>query len=97
MENFKLNDGLILPLIGFGTYKLNGAEGINSIVAAINNGYRLLDTAFNYENEGAVGQAIKRSSINRSELVVASKLPGRHHHYKEAIQTIQESLSRWTK
>lgn len=87
-------DGLILPQIGFGTYKLNGTTGVNAITSALNAGYRLLDTAFNYENEGAVGQAIKRSSLQRSQIIVSSKLPGRHHRYQEALQTIQESLYR---
>ncbi|GMA99464.1 aldo/keto reductase [Pelosinus sp. IPA-1] len=89
-----LNDGLEVPAIGFGTYKLNGADGVNAIKNAIDIGYRLLDTAFNYENEGAVGEAVRRSSIPREELLICSKLPGRHHAYQEAIQTIQESLYR---
>ncbi|BDR58779.1 aldo/keto reductase [Xylocopilactobacillus apicola] len=94
MENFQLNDGLVLPAIGFGTYKLNGSLGVNAITSALYNGYRYLDCAFNYENEGAVGQAIKNSGISRGKIIVASKLPGRHHRYQEAIQTIQESLFR---
>ncbi|TGB00370.1 aldo/keto reductase [Sporolactobacillus shoreae] len=89
-----LNDGLTLPAIGFGTYKLNGAAGVNSIVSAIDTGYRLLDSAFNYENEGALGEAIRRSSVPREQLRITSKLPGRHHSYDEALTTIQESLYR---
>ncbi|SFG11410.1 aldo/keto reductase [Sporolactobacillus nakayamae] len=89
-----LNDGLLLPAVGFGTYKLNGASGINTILSAIDTGYRLLDSAFNYENEGALGEAVRRSSVPREELIITSKLPGRHHNYKEAITTIQESLFR---
>lgn len=94
METYTLRDGLTLPKVGFGTYKLNGAHGVNVIDSAIDRGYRLLDTAFNYENEGAVGEAVRRSSVPRSELLISSKLPGRHHHYDEAIATIQESLYR---
>ncbi|MCQ2008400.1 MAG: aldo/keto reductase [Sporolactobacillus sp.] len=89
-----LNDGLVLPAVGFGTYQLNGASGINSILSAIDTGYRLLDSAFNYENEGALGEAVRRSSVSREELIITSKLPGRHHKYDEAITTIQESLFR---
>ncbi|MFD2616060.1 aldo/keto reductase [Terrilactibacillus laevilacticus] len=89
-----LNDGLTLPAIGFGTYKLNGAAGVNTIVSAIDVGYRLLDSAFNYENEGALGEAVRRSSVPREQLRITSKLPGRHHAYDEAITTIQESLLR---
>jgi diketogulonate reductase-like aldo/keto reductase len=89
-----LNDGLTLPAIGLGTYKLNGASGVQAIVSALDVGYRLLDSAFNYENEGAVGEAIRRSSVPREQIRVTSKLPGRHHAYKQALQTIQESLYR---
>lgn len=94
METYTLADGLQLPKVGFGTYKLNGASGVNAMVSALNVGYRLLDTAYNYENEGAVGEAIRRSGIPRADILVSSKLPGRHQHYQEALQTIQESLYR---
>lgn len=89
-----LNDGNQIPVLGFGTYKLNGAQGVNAIDSALNNGYLLLDSAFNYENEGAVGEAIRRSSIKREDIFVTSKLPGRHQTYDQAIPTIQESLYR---
>ena len=94
LETYTLRDGLTVPKIGFGTYKLNGAHGVQVIGSAIDRGYRLLDTAFNYENEGAVGEAVRRSSVPRSELLISSKLPGRHHTYTQAINTIQESLYR---
>ena len=67
MEYFNLNDGNRIPKIGFGTYKLNGSRGVFAIQAALKNGYRLLDSAVNYENEGAVGRAIKNSSVNCSD------------------------------
>lgn len=60
-----LNDGVKVPAIGFGTYALNGTEGAQNITKAIDVGYRLIDTAFNYENEGAVGQAVRQSSVPR--------------------------------
>lgn len=94
METYQLRDGLIIPKVGFGTYKLNGLSGVNTMVQALSNGYRLLDSAFNYENEGAVGEAIRRSEVPRSEIIVTSKLPGRHQTHDAAIQTIQESLLR---
>ena len=90
----RLNDNTSLPTIGFGTYKLNGSFGVAAIVDAITNGYRLLDTAFNYENEGAVGEAILKAGVARADLRVSSKLPGRHHRYAEAIATVEESLYR---
>lgn len=93
-ETVQLNDGLIIPRIGFGTYLLNGVTGAESIKNAIELGYRLIDSAFNYENEGAVGEAIKRTSISREDLFITSKLPGRRHKYNQALYTIEESLFR---
>lgn len=52
--------GLALPVLGFGTYRLNGSEGVAAIARAIDKGYTLLDSAFNYENEGAVGHGRAR-------------------------------------
>lgn len=93
-ENYVLADGFEIPKIGFGTYKLNGSHGTRIIEQALSTGYRLIDSAFNYENEGAVGQAIRNSSVPRDQITVTSKLPGRHHNYKEAILTIEESVLR---
>ncbi len=86
--------GFALPAIGLGTYSLDGNAGADAIVEAIGLGYRLLDSAFNYENEGAVGAAARRSSVARDELLVTSKLPGRHHRYDDAITTVEESVLR---
>lgn len=94
VETYTLADGLVVPKIGFGTYKLVGAAGVNAVTSALDVGYRLLDTAVNYENEGVIGAAIKRSSVPREQILVSSKLPGRHQHYDEAIATIEESLFR---
>ncbi|MDN3438419.1 aldo/keto reductase [Planococcus sp. APC 3900] len=89
-----LNDGTTLPVTGLGTYGLWGNAGANAVSSGINAGYRLIDTAYNYENEGAVGEGIKRSGISREELWVTSKLPGRYHTYDKAMVAIQESLYR---
>jgi len=89
-----LNDGVKVPNIGFGTGGLKGAAGATIIKNAIDAGYRLIDSAFNYENEGAVGEAVRQTPVPRDQLVIASKLPGRHHAYDQAVTTIQESLYR---
>ena len=86
--------GLSLPAIGLGTYSLDGDDGTESVTAAIRIGYRLLDSAVNYENEGAVGAAVRRSEVPRHELIVTSKLPGRHHRFDEALTTVEESVMR---
>ena len=89
-----LNDGVTLPVIGLGTYTLKGNEGANAIQSAIDLGYRLIDSAYNYENEGTVGEAVRRSSVSREQLRITSKLPGRYQEYDKAVYTIQESLYR---
>ncbi len=89
-----LADGLIIPQIGFGTVYFKGAEGVKIINNALNNGYRLIDSAYNYENEATVGRSIAQSSVPREDIIVTSKLPGRYHDYDKAIYTIQESLYR---
>jgi len=87
-----LNDGHLLPALGTGTYGMNGSEGAGQIATAIESGYRLIDTALNYGNEGAVGEAIRRVDVPRDELVVTTKLPGRHHGYDETLASFRESL-----
>lgn len=86
--------GFTLPTIGLGTYKLNGRPGAQSVAEAIRLGYRLIDSAFNYENEGAVGAGLRESGVPREELIVTSKLPGRHHGFSEAITAVEESVFR---
>ncbi|WP_251150421.1 aldo/keto reductase [Cellulosimicrobium sp. Marseille-Q4280] len=87
-------DGTTLPAIGFGTYSLRGSGGAETVVRAIEAGYRLIDSAFSYENEGAVGAAVRQSSVPRDEVLVTSKLPGRYHAYDDAVRTVEESLFR---
>ncbi|MBY0117820.1 aldo/keto reductase [Paenibacillus sp. FSL L8-0435] len=94
IPEYTLNDGLKVPAIGFGTYSLKGEEGVKSIASAMDAGYRLIDTAYNYENEATVGRAIKQSSIAREDLLISSKLPGRYHAHDKALVAIQESLYR---
>lgn len=85
---------ITLPAIGFGTGGLSGAAGVDAVSRALDVGYRLLDSAVNYENEGAVGRAVRQSSVPREEIIVTSKLPGRRHAYDAAIATVEESLYR---
>jgi diketogulonate reductase-like aldo/keto reductase len=94
IPSYTLNDGHQLPAIGFGTYPLGGESGVAALVSALHQGYRLIDSAVNYENEGAVGEALRRSGTPRDEIVVTSKLPGRHHAYAEAVTCVHESLYR---
>lgn len=83
-----------VPAVGSGTWSLKGDAGIAAIKQALTNGYTYLDGAFNYDNEVTVGEAIRQSGKARDELIIASKLPGRYHHFQVALDTIQESLFR---
>ena len=88
---YALRDGNVIPAIGLGTYGLDDQAGIDAITTAIADGYRLIDTAYNYGNEEAVGEAIRRTDVDRSDLVIATKLPGRHHGFDETIASFEQS------
>ncbi len=94
LSTYVLNDGTTIPAVGFGTYPLRGEDGTAAMVSALEAGYRMLDTAVNYENEAEVGEALRRSGLPRDEVVVASKIPGRHHAYDDAIASVRGSLER---
>jgi diketogulonate reductase-like aldo/keto reductase len=85
---------LTLPDVGFGTGGLRGAAGARTVAAALETGYRLLDSAFRYENEGAVGAAVRAAGVPREEVIVTSKLPGRHHAHDAALAAVEESVYR---
>lgn len=91
---YRLNDGTTLPAIGFGTYPLRGDEGVAAMVSALDAGYRLLDSAVNYENESEVGEAVRRSGLPREEVHVATKIPGRFHARALALQCLADSAGR---
>lgn len=93
IPNVTLNDGSWFPELGLGTYNLRGDEGVDAMIAAVGLGYRLLDTAVNYENEREVGEAVRRSGRDRDDLLVTSKIPGRDHGFDEAIASIERSLA----
>jgi 2,5-diketo-D-gluconate reductase A len=94
VSTYTLNDGSTLPAVGFGTYPLKGEDGVAAIVGALEVGYRLIDTAVNYENETEVGEALRRSGLPRDQVQVTSKLPGRHHAYDDAVASVHGSLER---
>lgn len=85
-----LNDGTALPAIGFGTYPLRGPSGVAAMVSAIETGYRLIDSAVNYENEAEVGQAVRACGVPREDLIITTKVPGRFHD--QAVACIEDSL-----
>lgn len=94
VPTFIAHNGFALPAIGLGTYGLNGDDGAAAVAGALDAGYRLVDSAFNYENEGSVGLGVAASDAPREEIIVTTKLPGRHHPSAKARTSIEESRSR---
>ena len=90
----KLNNGIAMPRIGFGTNSLTGEVGERSVFDAISVGYRLIDTAHVYTNEEVVGQGIKRSGITREELFVTSKLWVDFSGYEGTKKAFQTSIDK---
>lgn len=91
MEYFTLNNGLQMPLLGFGTFLLNGETCVNSVVSAIQTGYRMIDTAEAYGNEKEVGIGIRQSGIPREELFLVTKV--NFKSYEQTEETVQQSLA----
>ncbi|USQ85085.1 aldo/keto reductase [Streptomyces phaeoluteigriseus] len=89
-----LNDGTTLPAIGLGTWPMDDAQAEQAVAGALGLGYRLIDTATNYRNETGVGRGIARADVPREEIVVTTKLPGRHHGYEETLASFEESRRR---
>ena len=92
MKYITLNDNNTFPVLGFGTYKSTEEEGIESVKNALQNGYRLLDTAAKYENEEAVGKGIKLSGIPREEIFVTTKLWRENLSYENTKKEFYKSL-----
>ncbi|MEU3338974.1 aldo/keto reductase [Streptomyces sp. NPDC002144] len=94
IPTYTLNDGTTIPAIGLGTWPMSDAEAERAVAGALETGYRLVDTATNYRNESGVGLGIARSGIPREEVVVTTKLPGRHHGHEETLASFEESRRR---
>ena len=89
-----LNNGLAMPMLGFGTSTLNDDVAVRCVSEAISVGYRLIDTAMIYGNEKSVGEGIKKSGIARKELFVTSKLWASDMGYDSANKAFQTSLDK---
>ncbi len=90
MDYLTLNNGIRMPLVGFGTFMLGGEACSEAVAAAIENGYRMIDTAEAYGNEKAVGDGIKQSGVDRKELFLVTKV--NFKSYENAEQTVKQSL-----
>lgn len=95
MQTKKLNNGVEMPILGFGVFQIPDAtECERCVIEAIETGYRLIDTAASYMNEQAVGKAIKKSGIAREELFITTKLWVQDTGYDNTKKAIQKSLDR---
>lgn len=92
MEHVTLNDGNKMPILGFGVYQIPANHTVQAVKTALNDGYRLIDTAEYYNNEKEVGQAVRESGIPRNEIFVTTKMPPQNS-YQAAAKRIDESLA----
>ncbi|MGF7040857.1 aldo/keto reductase [Mucilaginibacter lappiensis] len=95
MQTVKLNNGVEMPILGFGVFQVTDlAECERSVVDAIETGYRLIDTAQSYMNEEAVGKAIKSAGVTREELFITTKLWIQSNGYEGAKKAFENSLKK---
>ncbi len=92
MDNFVLNDGVEIPAIGLGTWQSSRPDAYAAVRAAVDCGYRHVDTAYVYENEDAVGKAVKDSKIRRGDIFLTTKLPSDVKDFKGAKEYCDRSL-----
>ncbi len=92
METVKLNNGVEMPILGYGVYQVNPAECERCVRDAIDTGYRLIDTAQSYFNEEGVGNAIKNSGVKREDLFLVTKIWISNSGDEKAAASIDESL-----
>ena len=92
---YKLNNGVEIPCIGFGTWQTpEGDVAVSSVRCAIEAGYRHIDTAQAYGNEEGVGQGIRESGVPREELFITTKLWNQNHSYDLTMRTFDESMKK---
>nr|WP_062342094.1 aldo/keto reductase [Herbidospora sakaeratensis] len=89
-----LNTGHSMPLVGLGTYPLQGRTAVDAVLTAVDAGYRLLDTAASYGNEAAVGAGVRESGLPRKDFFVTTKLRGEDHGAAKARAALEGSLER---
>ena len=94
MHTFTLNNGIEMPVIGYGTFTLEPADCEELVAKALHDGYRLIDTANMYKNEKAVGRAIRKSKVKREEIFITTKLWPTSFPYEKAGKEIDETLKR---
>ncbi len=95
MQHTVLNNGIEMPILGFGVFQMTDQrECANSVLNAIETGYRLIDTAASYMNETAVGHAIRTSGVAREDLFITTKLWVQDTGYEKTTQAFEKSLKK---
>ncbi len=95
MEYINLNNGVKMPMLGFGVFQIpEHKDAVQAVNDALETGYRLIDTAAAYFNEEAVGEAISQSGINRSELFITTKLWVQDHGYDNTLRAFDTSMKK---
>ena len=95
MQRIALNNGVAMPILGFGVFQITDATACEqSVIDAIDTGYRLIDTAASYLNEAAVGRGIQRSGVSREELFITTKLWIQRNGYDDTLSAFERSLKR---
>lgn len=94
METVHLNNGVEMPQMGYGVYQVSPSECERCVSDALRTGYRLIDTAQAYHNEEGVGNAVRKSGIDRRDIFLVSKIWISNYGYKKAKRSIDESLNR---
>lgn len=92
MEYVQLNNGLKMPILGYGVYQVTKDECERCVLDALKTGYRLIDTAQSYFNEEEVGNAIVKSSVPREEIFLTTKVWVEHYGYEETKKSVYESM-----
>lgn len=92
MKTVTLNNGVVMPLIGYGVYQVDPAECERCVSDALATGYRMIDTAQAYHNEEGVGAAVAKSGIDRHDIFLVSKVWISNYGYERARASIDESL-----
>lgn len=94
MECVQLNNGLKMPMLGYGVYQVTKEECEKCVLDALKTGYRLIDTAQSYFNEEEVGNAIVKSGVPREEIFLTTKVWVEHYGYEETKKSVYESMKK---
>jgi len=95
MEYVTLNNGVKMPIIGYGVNKLEKGECERCVLDALNAGYRLIDTAQAYENEEEIASAIKKSGLPREEIFITTKIKIKNYGYEKCMESVLEDLKKF--